>query len=150
MVNSIFIFIWPTPASLIFIVTGLLWFYKVITFIFFITGSLYGQRLWQTLNKGGPMHQVCCSNCWIYNIHLTCFLFIQFIHLQALRYTCSVIFEMLLLTTSLAWLWRLWEFWIQRDINPVRHLQVRSRCFLVTSQLEKWSELSNRNIVNYL
>ncbi|XP_028400119.1 integral membrane protein GPR180-like [Dendronephthya gigantea] len=37
---------------------GLLSFYKVITFIIFITGSLYGHRLWQTLCKGGPMHQV--------------------------------------------------------------------------------------------
>jgi hypothetical protein len=41
------------------IVLGLLSFYKVITFIYFITGSLYGQRLWQTISKGGPMHQVC-------------------------------------------------------------------------------------------
>ena len=37
---------------------GLLSFYKLITFIYFITGSLYGQRLWQTISKGGPMHQV--------------------------------------------------------------------------------------------
>lgn len=37
---------------------GLLAFYKVITLIYFITGSLHGQRLWQTISKGGPMHQV--------------------------------------------------------------------------------------------
>ena len=38
--------------------SGLLSFYKVMTFIYFITASLYGQRLWQTISKGGPMHQV--------------------------------------------------------------------------------------------
>lgn len=37
---------------------GLLSFFKVITFVYFIAGSLYGQRLWQTISKGGPMHQV--------------------------------------------------------------------------------------------
>ena len=37
---------------------GLLSLYKLITFVYFIAGSLYGQRLWQTISKGGPMHQV--------------------------------------------------------------------------------------------
>lgn len=37
---------------------GLLSFYKLMTFVYFIAGSLFGQRLWQTISKGGPMHQV--------------------------------------------------------------------------------------------
>lgn len=36
--------------------TGLLPFYEVLAFIYFAGVIAYGQRLWQTIEKGGPMH----------------------------------------------------------------------------------------------
>lgn len=38
--------------------TGLLSFYEVLAFLYFAGAIAYGQRLWQTIQKGGPMHLV--------------------------------------------------------------------------------------------
>ncbi|XP_046851810.1 integral membrane protein GPR180-like [Xenia sp. Carnegie-2017] len=37
---------------------GLLFFFKVVSIIYFICASFYGQGLWHTIRKEGPMHQV--------------------------------------------------------------------------------------------
>lgn len=36
--------------------TGLVSFYEVLAFLYFAGAIAYGQRLWQTIQKGGPMH----------------------------------------------------------------------------------------------
>lgn len=38
--------------------TGLLSFYEILGFLYFAGAIAYGQRLWQTIKKGGPMHLV--------------------------------------------------------------------------------------------
>lgn len=38
--------------------TGLLSFYEILAFLYFAGAIAYGQRLWQTIQKGGPMHMV--------------------------------------------------------------------------------------------
>ncbi|XP_022779146.1 integral membrane protein GPR180-like isoform X1 [Stylophora pistillata] len=38
--------------------TGILSFYEVLAFLYFAGAIAYGQRLWQTIQKGGPMHLV--------------------------------------------------------------------------------------------
>jgi len=38
--------------------TGLLSFYEILAFLYFAGAIAYGQRLWQTIQKGGPMHLV--------------------------------------------------------------------------------------------
>ena len=43
----------------IILFTGLLSFYEVLAFLYFAGAIAYGQRLWQTIQKGGPMHLVC-------------------------------------------------------------------------------------------
>ncbi|XP_032232561.2 integral membrane protein GPR180 [Nematostella vectensis] len=38
--------------------SGLLSFYEILGFLYFACAIMYGQRLWQTIQKGGPMHLV--------------------------------------------------------------------------------------------
>lgn len=38
--------------------TGLVSFYEILAFLYFAGAIAYGQRLWQTIQKGGPMHLV--------------------------------------------------------------------------------------------
>ncbi|EDO36475.1 predicted protein [Nematostella vectensis] len=38
--------------------SGLLSFYEILGFLYFACAIIYGQRLWQTIQKGGPMHLV--------------------------------------------------------------------------------------------
>lgn len=57
-------------ALLLFFYQGLLPFYEVLAFIYFAGAIAYGQRLWQTIEKGGPMHLVCTFPLWLLTLKI--------------------------------------------------------------------------------
>ncbi|XP_031554895.1 integral membrane protein GPR180-like [Actinia tenebrosa] len=59
--------------------TGLLSFYELLGFLYFAGTVIYGQRLWQTIQKGGPMHLVIkfLTKALVYHGSAVCFTLIH-------------------------------------------------------------------------